>query len=509
MSIDPRTPVIVGAAQVQRHDLSDERSCEPLALMAQALQQAGEDSVTGDRLLRRADLVRCVPMIGWHYADAAALVAEELRVQPAETVQSAAIGGDGPQVLLNDTCRAIAAGEIEVALIGGGEAVASLRAARLAGHDPAWRRQDEGVAPTRTLGQERVPVTELEAAAGLTAPVNMYALIESAVRSAAGTVPEAHLDRIARLWSRFSAVAAENPHAWIRRAYTPQQIAEPTPANRLVSTPYTKLLTANIQVNMASGLIVASAEAARRAGVPTDRWVFVHAGAQAHDQWHVSERERLAASPAIEAVGRGVVGHAGLAIDDIAHVDLYSCFPAAVEIAARELGLAIDDASRSLTVTGGLTFAGGPGNNYSAHAIATLVHRLREDPDAYGLATAVGWYLTKHAAGVYSARPPRIPFASLDPKPRQPPARHACSGYSGPAVIEAWTVAYRRDGSPEAAIVSALTPDRRRTLLRSEEAEVIDALLGSDPIGWSVGLAADQRLTLMHPAPRMPADDGA
>lgn len=492
MSIDPRTPVIVGAAQVVRHDLSDERLCEPVALIVQALRQAGEDSGAGDRLLRRADSVRCVPVIGWHYADAAALVAEELGTQPAETVQSAAIGGDGPQVLLNDTCHAIAAGEIELALVGGGEAVASLRAARLAGHDPPWRRQDERSAPTRTLGQERVPVTELEAAAGLTAPVNMYALIESAVRSAAETAPEVHLDRIAHLWSRFSAVAAENPHAWIRRAYTPDQIAEPRPANRLVSTPYTKLLTANIQVNMASGLIVASAEAARRAGVPTDRWVFVHAGAQAQDRWHVTERDRLAASPAVEAVGRGVVQHAGLAIDDIAHIDLYSCFPAAVEIAARELGLAIDCASRPLTVTGGLTFAGGPGNNYSAHAIATLVSRLREDPDAYGLATAVGWYLTKHAAGIYSARPPRIPFASLDPKPRHPPARRTCSGYSGHAVIEACTVAYRRDGSPEAAIISALTPDDRRVLVRSEDGEIIDAFLGSDPIGWSISLAGNQ-----------------
>src|SRR5438046_7971269 len=141
---------------------------------------------------------------------------------------------------------------------------------------------------------------------------------------------------------------------------------------------------------MASGLIVASADAARRAGVPSDRWVFVHAGAQAEDEWHVTERDRLACSHAINAVGRAALHHAGLAVDEIAHVDLYSCFPAAVQIAARELGLATDDPARPLTVTGGLTFAGGPGNNYSGHAITTPVHRQRADPGAYRLLTAVG-----------------------------------------------------------------------------------------------------------------------
>ena len=508
VTIDPRTPVIVGAGQVLRHDVPGEESCEPVALITEALWRAGEDSGTGERLLRRADSVRCVPVIGWHYRDAATLVAEDLRAQPRETVQAAAIGGDGPQLLLNDTARAIAAGQIDVALLGGGEAIASLRAAEVAGRAPPWRQQHEGVRPTRTLGEDRPPVNQAEGAAGLAPPVFMYALIESAVRAAGGAAPEAHLARIAGLWSRFSAVAAENPYAWIARAYTPAQIATPTPENRLISAPYTKLLTANIQVNMASGLILASAQAAQQAGVPKDRWVFIHAGAQAQDEWHVTERDRLASSPAIHAIGRDVLHHAGVAIDEVAHVDLYSCFPAAVQIAARELGLAIDDPARPLTVTGGLTFAGGPGNNYSAHAIATLVHLLRRDSDAYGLATALGWYLTKHAVGIYSARPPRRPFASLDSQPQRPPARRARADYTGPAAIEAYTVAYQRQGDPDAAIVSALTPEGERTLIRTPDRDVIDAILTDDPIGWSVGIAADRRLTI-NPTPRTPTAEHA
>jgi acetyl-CoA C-acetyltransferase len=502
VSIDPRTPVIVGAGQVLHRDVPGEEPCEPVALIAEALRRAGEDSGAGERLLRRADSVCCVPLIGWQYRDAAALVAEHLGAQPRQTTQSAAIGGDGPQLLLNDTARAILAGELDIALLGGGEALASLRSAQLAGRDPPWRQQGEGVQPTRTLGQDRPGVNEAEAAAGLTPPVFMYALIESAVRAAGGSAPDTHLARIAGLWSRFSAVAAENPYAWITRPYTPAQIATPTPENRLVSAPYTKLLTANLHVNMATGLILASAQAARQAGVPRDSWVFIHAGAQAQEEWHVSERDRLAASPAINAVACAALRRAGVAIDEVAHLDLYSCFPAAVQIAAHELGLAIDDPARALTVTGGLTFAGGPGNNYSAHAIATLVQRLREDPHAYGLVTAVGWYLTKHAVGVYSARPPRRPFSSLDPRPQRPPTRRASIHYAGPATVEAYTVVYQRDGSPEAAILSALGAYEQRALIRISERDVIDALLSEDPIGRSIDVAADQRITIDHPRPR-------
>jgi acetyl-CoA C-acetyltransferase len=507
VTLDPRAPVLVGAGQVLHHEVSEEEAGEPVALIAEALRRAGEDSATGTRLLLCADSVRCVPVIGWPYRDAAALLAEDLGARPRETVQSAPIGGDGPQVLLNDTARAIAAGEVDVALVGGGEAIASLRAARLAGRTPRWREQDERAPPTRTLGENRAPINKAEEAAGLAPPVSMYALIESAVRATAGSAPDAHLADIAGLWSRFSAVAAENPYAWIKRSYTPRQIATPTPQNRLVSAPYTKLLTANIQVNMASGLILASAAAARQAGVPTDRWVFVHAGAQAQDEWHVTERDRLAASPAISAIGAAVLRHTELDIDELAYVDLYSCFPAAVEIAARELGLPTDDPARPLTLTGGLTFAGGPGNNYSGHAIATLVQRLREDPAAYGLVTAVGWYLTKHAIGVYSARPPRAAFASVHPKASRPPARRARSDYSGPATLEASTVVYARGDEAEAAVISALTPDGDRAVIRSPDRDVIDALVSEDRSGCSVAIAPTRRLTIgaRRPGPDLAA----
>jgi acetyl-CoA C-acetyltransferase len=485
VKIDPRTPVIVGAGQVVRRDPADAQSVEPVAMMADALRLAAQDS-GGARLLRRADSVRCVPVIAWPYRDAAAILAEDLDAMPRETVQSSAIGGDGPQRLVNETARAIAAGETDVALIAGAEAVAGMRTSPA----PAWRRQGDDVAPTRELDDRREAVNDTERVAGAALPVIMYALIESAVRATTGTDRDTHLSTIARIWSRFSQVAAANPFAWMRRSYTENEIATPSSENRLVATPYTKLLTANIQVNLGSGLILTSAQAAADAGVPRDRWVFIHAGAQAQDEWHVSERHSLAASPAINAVGRAVLEHARLSIDEIGFVDLYSCFPSAVQVAAAELGLAVDDADRPLTVTGGLTFAGGPGNNYTTHAIATLVQRLRANPDAYGLATAVGWYLTKHAAGIYSSRPPTAPFASLEPRVAHPPPRRVLPAYAGPAVVEALTVIYARDSTPEALVIAAITPDGERVLTRTRDPDLVEEVLERDPTGACLELGS-------------------
>lgn len=487
MKLDPRTPAIVGAGQVVRRDPPDTMSCEPAALMVDALRLAAEDSGGGEPLLRRADSVRCVPVIAWPYRDVAALVGQDLGAWPRETVQSSAIGGDGPQRLVNETARAIAAGRLDVALIAGAEAVASLR-----GGAPNWRRQAEEVPPARELDDRRQAVNEPELAAGAGLPVIMYALIESAVRAAAGHGREAHLNTIAGLWSRSSQVAGQNPYAWLRRPHSPQEIATPSAHNRLVAAPYTKLLSANMQVNLGAGLILASAQAASDAGVPRDRWVFIHAGAQARDEWHVTERHSLAASPAIRSVGQAVLEHMGLAIKEIEHIDLYSCFPSAVQVAAAELGLPIDDPGRPLTVTGGLTFAGGPGNNYTTHAVATLVGRLREDPTAYGLATAVGWYLTKHAAGVYSARPPRSPFASLHPELQRPPPRRSLTRCSGPATVEAYTITHSRDGAPEALIFTAISPEGDRVLTRTSDTELIQEFSVADPIGRSIALGPGQ-----------------
>jgi acetyl-CoA C-acetyltransferase len=491
--VDPRTPVIVGAGQV-----SGDGADGPIALAVRALRLAADDAgpSAGERLIRRADSCRHVATICWPYTDEAALIAAELGATPLQTVRTSQFGGDGPQRLVGDTARAIAAGEAEVALVSGAEAVASLRTLQQSAVKPEWPDQPAGAQPSRVIGTDRFASNEAETAVGLLAPVYNYALLESAVQARAGATRGDHMHAVASLWSRFSEVAAANPHARFQHHYSPDELLDAAADNRRISLPYTKRLTANIGVDQATGLIMCSAEAAQTAGVPRDRWAFPLASAHAGDEWFMSERAELAASPAIRACGRAALGHAGLGIDDVAYIDLYSCFPSAVQIAAAELGLALGTETtdghrdRPLTLTGGLTFAGGPGNNYASHSIATAVGKLREDPDGIALCTALGWYATKHACGVYSGRPGTRPFREIDAGDlvERPQPRAAIATHTGPATVEAFTVPYDRTGEPEAVIVSALAPDGARALARTTDPDVIASFTDGDPLGSEIEL---------------------
>lgn len=480
VDLDPTTPVVVGVGQVVLRE--PDPAADPVTLSVRALRAAAEDAGAEQDLLAAADAVYAVASTSWTYDDQAARVAAAVGATPAQTVVSARFGGDGGQLSVNDAADAVAAGRAEIVLVSGAEAGATLAALQKRDETPAWPAKDDGVAPTRVLGDEREASNDAESAAGLGQPKFMYALIETAIRGQRGASAAEHDARIAELWSRFADVAADNPYAWQPERRTADEITAVGPDNRMISTPYRKLMCANLQVDLAAGLIVCSAAAAEAAGVPQERWVFVHAGAAAQDDWFVSERADLTASPAIRAIGDAALGHAGVSVADVAHVDLYACFPSAVEIGAAALRLPVDDPRRPLTVTGGLTFGGGPGNNYGTHAVANLVGRLREDPDAYGLTTSLGWFLTKHAIGVYSARPPARPYRHLHPAVPLPTARRALTSYTGPAVVESWTAAYGRDGEPTAATVSVLTPAGDRVLLRVVRRELLELLLQQDPL---------------------------
>ncbi|MFQ6393452.1 thiolase C-terminal domain-containing protein [Nocardia sp. KC 131] len=499
--MDPRTPVIVGAGQIV-HRSGEPGLPGPVELAAESLRRAGADSGVGDRLLRSADLIAAAAPVSRPYTDLGALVAAELGATPKRTVQSARFGGDAPQRLLNTVAQAIAEGRSEIALLTGAEAFASWNAATRAGGTLDWPEQPEDVRPTDVIGSERGPNTDMETAAGLWGPVYFYALMETALRGRLGLSEQQHRERIGGLWARLSEVAARNPYAWQTAEHSIAELLTLSPANRLVSTPYPKLLIANLSVDLGAGLIVCSAAVAAAAGVPRDRWVFPHGGATATDEWFVSERADLAASPAIAAAGRSALSSAGISIDDVAHIDLYSCFPVAVQVAAEALGLPIDDPARPLSVTGGLSFGGGPGNNYSTHSIATLVGRLREDPESYGLATALGWYITKHGVGVYSARPPARLFSAIEAE--VPVARRdTAPGYTGRATVGSYTVAYckgsgpDRADEPEAVVISALDPDGARILLRASDAETIAAFADGDPLGATVDIHSANQLTLL------------
>jgi len=474
--MDPRTPVVVGGGQLNRR--AD--PLEPVDLIVEAVRRAADDA-GAPSLVERVDSVRIVGMLSWRYRNPGLLVGERLGSSVRHTVYTGA-GGSHPQALVNDAAVDIAAGRCDVVVVGGGEAWRTRMSLKKAGERPAWTRQGDGTLEPE-LRPEVAMRDELEVAAGLDRPAFVYPLFEQAVRIAEGRSTKEHRRLISELWSRFSQVAATNPAAWITDAVSAEEIETPSPSNRMVSWPYTKLMVSNNAVEQGAAVIVCSVEAARRAGVPEDRWVYLRSGAEAADTDQIAARPRLDGSPAIRAAGAAVLGAAGLEIDEVGPVDLYSCFPSAVEIAARELGLPLHDPGRPLTVTGGLTFAGGPWNNYSTHAIATMLNAVREAQQP-GLVTANSGYLTKHSLGVYAPSPGAGFRRVVAPPPVGSDQRvEVAAGYDGPATLESWTVRFDRDGCADQVMAALRTPDGARTLARSEDAELVHRLQEHDDEG--------------------------
>jgi acetyl-CoA C-acetyltransferase len=471
--VDERTPVVVGVGQVnQRVPPSEARA--PVDLLAEAARSAEADA--GAALLGRVDAVAVVAIGSWRYPDPGAALGRLLGIEPRATAVST-VGGNSPQLLVNELALRILRGECDVALVGGAECMHTRwRARREPKVHLAW--DDGGDVPCPwVVGDDRPGSSPYEMAHLAVAPTMVYPLFESAIRAELGRTVDEHQIAVSEMWSRFSDVAAGNPHAWSRTRYTPAEIRTVSPDNRLVCFPYPKRMCANIDVDQAAAILLCSYGAARAAGVPDDRLVFLHAAAEAHDHWFVTERRSLTASPAIGAAGRATLQHAGLGIDEIAYLDLYSCFPSAVQIGRDALGIHAAD-PRSLTVTGGLGFAGGPVNNYPTHAIARMVETLRADGDSFGLTTALGWYVTKHCVALWSARPPRVPFAvahpqaEIDAQPRREPAGLVETA----AIVEATAVGFDRDGTPSVGIVSALLADGRRVLANERDADTLRSM---------------------------------
>jgi acetyl-CoA C-acetyltransferase len=457
MPLDPRLPVIVGVGQTVRRPEPDEVAgvSEPVDMMAEALRLAASDSGARHDLLTRADSVRVVGLVSWHYANAALLLAERVGAPPRQAIVTT-IGGNSPQALVNNAAEAIQRGSLDIALVAGAEAVYTRLLARKTNDWLQWSQQPDDTPPPELFGDARPGINEVEQARSIVMPTQVYPLFENALRAQSGRGIDEHQQVVSELWSGFSQVATGNPYAWTPTYRSAEEIRTVTPDNRMIGFPYPKYMNANIQTDQAAAVIVCSVQAARDAGVPQDRWVFVHGGADAYDHFWISERADFTSSPAIRLCGQA------LGAPDVEHLDIYSCFPSAVQIAAHELG--VDGRDGPLTVTGGLSFAGGPGNNYATHSMAAMADVLRRDPGSRGLVTALGWYLTKHSLGLYSTEPPSGGFQRHDPQPEIDvlPRRGYVAEHEGPVTIETYTVMHERDGMPVLGIVACLLPDGRR-----------------------------------------------
>lgn len=476
MSPGQEIPVLVGVGQVlQRLDNARE-AAEPLEMMIAALSRAGKDCGAPE-LLHSADSIY-VLRGAWGYGNPGREIASRLGAAPGETVGTP-YGGNFAQACVIDAAREIQAGRRRVVLVTGAENGRSQRQAQRQGIE--LRTTEVPGAPDRVLGEDKTLFHDAELARGMNSASDIYAVIDSAIRFARRESPQAHAERLSRLWAGFNVIARDNPDAWIRKPYSAEAIGCASPDNPMISHPYTRLMNANARVDMGAGLILCSLEAARNAGVPEQKLVYPHAATEANDSDFLSTRRDFHHSPAMRIAGGRLLELAGKTIDQIEHVDLYSCFPSAVQVAAAELGI---PEGRPLTVTGGLTFGGGPLNSYTLHAIARMADVVRGDRGSAGLVSGNGGWLAKHAFVLYSTDPPvdGFHYENLQAQVDALPLRDAVVDWDGPVTLEAYTVAHR-GGVPRIAHAACLTDDGRRTWATIEAPAVMELMMREEFCG--------------------------
>jgi acetyl-CoA C-acetyltransferase len=465
MSTPATTPVIVGIGEYTDRPESLAAALEPIALMDKALRAANQDG--GGQLLERIESLDLIGFVTWRYKDPVSLLCERLGIRPKRCVNTS-MGGETPIRLIHEAALRIAKGELTVAAVVGGEAMNAMNRARKERVTLNWTplaSKDEAV----RFEADRIEVSAISKLLGVTDPTQMYPLYEMAAQAAWGQRPDQGTAESASLWAQFAAVAAQNPYAWIKTAPSAADIAATSPDNRLISWPYPKLMVANPSVNQAAAVIVTSLAAARAADVPEDRIVHIWGGAAAAEPENYLERDSYDHSTAQAVTLARAVEIAGADASRFGKLELYSCFPIVPKMALRALGL--DPTKHAPTVTGGLTFFGGPLNNYMSHAVCAMVRALRAHPGELGLLYGQGGFVTKHHALVVSGRPPPGPLHSnysvqAEADRLRGPIPELLESYQGPASIETYTVTYGRDGEPIQGIVILRTPSGARTLAR-------------------------------------------
>ena len=483
MSLDPkRTPVLVGIGQSIERDAKT----NVIELAARAAEAAFKDA-PGLR-----EKVQRLSVVGVSFSPVSLTPATEIvEVLGLRDIAREATtpGGNTPQWLMNRACEEIVAGTLETTLIVGAEATRSMRLA-----DPNSdflsaatqdRSADAGPKDDVVGVSIRGMVGQAEIEARLVRPADTYPIFESALAAKLGTDAAGSRERIAAFMSRSSEVAAKNPMAWFPAVKSAEDIATPTPANRITAEPYTKCMNSFANVDQGSALLVTTLANAQAAGL-ADQCIFPWSGAT-NAELVPAARVDLGGSPAIRAAAAATFKGAGVGLDDIDFIDLYSCFPVAVEIGAAEIGLALDDA-RGLTQTGGMSFFGGPGNNYTSHGIAAVALRLRES-GRLGYVSGNGGVLSKHSLGIYSNEAPAQAFQRVDTTAEQEAiaasALEVTFAAEGEAKVDGGTVVYGRDGSPTSAPIIATLTDGRRVVANASP-ETLPSLAGRTLVGETV-----------------------
>ena len=482
-----RHPIVIGVGQTINRSAEVENAPSPIDLAKAAVQNCVSDCECLN-ILSYVDSLSVVNILSWQYTDPAGLLCEMLDMRP-RIKEYTLIGGNTPQWLVNRAADKIASGEIEIALLVGAEAMYTVTKAMRVGYTIPWPvMASDSTNQQSIIGDDRPGANAHEMLHGATLPIQIYPLFENALRMDRGLSIERHRELLSEFCAGFSEIASHNQFAWFPKARTSREIGEVSDVNRMIGFPYTKFMNSVIDVNQAAGVIVTSDEMAEKLSVPKYKWVYLHGGAEAIDKWFVSERVDYTFSPAIQETSRATLDMAGIDLNQVSFFDLYSCFPCAPIVAAKSMGLNLDTLP-PLTITGGLPYFGGAGNNYTMHAIAEAVEKIRQYPDQYGYISALGWYITKHASGVYSGIEPTKLWNRQD----QHDIQQRLDALEGTdlalspedsAMVETYTVMHDRQGNPDYAIVVARLQDGRRCWANTEkDMDIFFAMETEDFIG--------------------------
>lgn len=484
-SLDPRTPVVAGVGVATQSVDTPGSGLEAVELMCRAVHAAGEDSGSAG-LLAAVERV-LVPSGTWTYPDPGRIVADRVGAPGATTVLVQV--GIPQQTLFDDAYHAILAGEIDVALVVGGEAARRAVLARRAGVEPHETPQPD-VTPDRVLVPAGEIITRIEIEGGIASAMAPFAMIDNALRAAEGLTVDEHRDAIARLYAGFSRVAAANPHAAFPTPRDEAFLRDPSPANRPLAFPYNKWHCAQMNVDQAAAIVVCSLDAARRLGVDPDQMVFPLVALESSLSIPLSERGVVHRWPAMEVLGRAAEAHLGHPLADLELVELYSCFPAAVRVQQRALGLPIDGIP---TITGGEAFAGGPWNNFVLQTTAAMVERVRSRRGALGLVSTLSGLMNKPGLAVYSTDPGSSPLLVGDlaaDAATVSERRPVVPSHRGPARVVTYTVFY--DGlDPVRTTVIADTPEGPRCIAVSEDPDLAARATREELVGALI--AVDDR----------------
>lgn len=497
-AIPDSTPVIIGVGQfAERPDDADYSALSPMDLGGKALAATIADCGADGDVAGAIDTIAAIRQFEISTPGAVAPFGKSNNVPRSYGARVGAdperaileiVGGQGPQKLVGEFAADIAEGRSEVAAIIGSEAISTVLTLSKAGEKPDWSEEVEGSLEDRGLGMRGL-LDKTLIAHGLVTPISLYALFENARRAERGTGLEDCRREIGELFAPFSDVAAQNPYAAAPVARTAEELATVTDRNRIVAEPYTRMTVARDQVNQAAAILIASAGKARELGVPEDKWVHIHAVTDAKEL-SVLERPDMATSPASTASVGEALDMAGIEMDAVGYLDLYSCFAIAVTNVTEAFGIAPDD-PRGLTLTGGLPFFGGAGNNYSAHAIAEAVRKLRTDESTYALVGANGGFMSKYATGIYSRRPADWSATRFRKLADRTEKREVRDSHTGEAMIDTYTIVPGKRGA--VAAVVARTDDGARIVANAapDDAETLAVLEEGEPFGRKIATRSD------------------